>query len=468
MSEEEHGWEGAARALEWLVPWRYEQKDQRWFVGGYANLAVNAVDRHLTDHADQVAIRDDRDRGGRQLTFRELYTDSARLARWWREAGVGQGTRVMLYGEATLDLMVAWMALTRLGAVVVRSLATLDGLFLERVGHTEVSWVVVSDDTVSQVKRLTASKALAVRWLKAGDQIDGGAPSVRQAIAEAPGLLDAVPVESNVIGLLLYGDDPHPYAYAGTGIAVAVSGSLIRALPPKAAQVVLASDNGGMLDAGFLTTMLWVLGIAVIWQSSRSTTASAALRLVNPVTALTRVSEGDDKNLLVVAPDRRRLAASPMDLPCLLANPALGLYDLNARAPRLTSSPGSDRVRTGHGAPEPDPPRPEWCAALKDVAGVKEVVAVSGVSGWDLWIASDRGEEELLEVVRTVVAPWNVESYRLIVVPELPETVEGHVATTLMTAIARQDARLSLGHVKRADTIPPLVERLFRAPMMLG
>jgi hypothetical protein len=157
-----------------------------------------------------------------------------------------------------------------------------------------------------------------------------------------------------------------------------------------------------------------------------------------------------------------------MDLPCLLANPALGLYDLNARAPRLTSSPGSDRVRTGHGAPEPDPPRPEWCAALKDVAGVKEVVAVSGVSGWDLWIASDRGEEELLEVVRTVVAPWNVESYRLIVVPELPETVEGHVATTLMTAIARQDARLSLGHVKRADTIPPLVERLFRAPMMLG
>ncbi|MCY0877662.1 MAG: AMP-binding protein [Firmicutes bacterium] len=461
MADKGPGWEEVAQHLDWFVPWRYVERDQAWFAGAYGNVAANAVDRQLRDRAGAVAISDRRSGLSREMTFRALYEASGRLARWWRAAGVSPGMRVMLYGEASVDLLVAWLALARIGAVVVRSLATLDGLLVDRVRRTEASWIVASQDTALQVERLREANALSQRWLSAAPPGVVGAPTVTEVIEDAPGVLDAVAVEANAVGLLLYGDEWAPYAYAGLGSLVAGIGSLALALPAQSSRVALETDNGGLLDACYLTLLLWTLGRSVVWGDVRDDVPT----MLSPEAALRR----DPHPLrMLLASDAWRAASRANGGQRLLARPALGIYEVVGRSFPYAGSPGHDQARVERMEPDRPPAQPSWCAVLAGIDGVREVLALPAEGGWDVWMASDQGEQDLRDAVQAALEAEGVDAFRCIVVPDLPETVEGHLAMTTMAAIGRREPHLNLGHLKRPAAIPALVERLFGAPMMLG
>src|SRR5947209_9681281 len=91
-----------------------------WFTGGMLNLTWNCVDRHLlTDRRDRDAVRFEAEDGSsRALTYGELAVEVSRLADGLDYLGVRQGDRVALVLPMTPEVVVAFYAVARIGAVV--------------------------------------------------------------------------------------------------------------------------------------------------------------------------------------------------------------------------------------------------------------------------------------------------------------------------------------------------------------
>lgn len=91
----------------------------KWFVGGETNLCYNAVDRHLTDRADQPAIFFLSAETGetRTLTFRDLHREVVRMAACLRSLGLETGDRAVVYMPMVPEAVIAMLACTRLGVI---------------------------------------------------------------------------------------------------------------------------------------------------------------------------------------------------------------------------------------------------------------------------------------------------------------------------------------------------------------
>jgi len=111
---------GFARGFYWEKPWEtaYDPEKRRWFQGGLTNAALNALDRHLPERAQQVALLTlDGEGNLEKWTYRELWDLSARLAGVLKRLGVGPGDRVALYLPTGVEAAIAMLACARLGAV---------------------------------------------------------------------------------------------------------------------------------------------------------------------------------------------------------------------------------------------------------------------------------------------------------------------------------------------------------------
>ena len=91
----------------------------RWFVGGTTNLCHNAVDRHLKDRPDQVALiavstETDTEQ---TYTFRQLHTHVQTMAASLLELGVRKGDRVLIYMPMVAEAAFAMLACARIGAI---------------------------------------------------------------------------------------------------------------------------------------------------------------------------------------------------------------------------------------------------------------------------------------------------------------------------------------------------------------
>jgi len=92
----------------------------KWMEGARTNICYNCVDRHIAaGKADDVAFywegNDPADT--RALTYSWLHEEVCRLANYLRQEGVTQGQRVALYMPMVPELVVAMLAVARLGAV---------------------------------------------------------------------------------------------------------------------------------------------------------------------------------------------------------------------------------------------------------------------------------------------------------------------------------------------------------------
>jgi acetyl-CoA synthetase len=89
-----------------------------WFADGTLNASVQCLDRHLEAKGDKVAFRwegepaDER----QEITYRDLYERTCRLANGLRERGVGKGDRVAIYLGMIPEIAVAMLACARIGA----------------------------------------------------------------------------------------------------------------------------------------------------------------------------------------------------------------------------------------------------------------------------------------------------------------------------------------------------------------
>ncbi len=123
VDEPEQFWAEIAQDLHWFrEPSRIltgELAEVRWFADGTLNMSVNCVDRHVAaGRGERVALLWEGEPGEvRSLTFAALETEVARCANMLRALGVEKGDRVAIYMGMTLEVAVAMLACTRIGAV---------------------------------------------------------------------------------------------------------------------------------------------------------------------------------------------------------------------------------------------------------------------------------------------------------------------------------------------------------------
>ncbi|HOV58775.1 MAG TPA: propionate--CoA ligase [Rhodanobacteraceae bacterium] len=117
-------WAEQAQAIHWHVPPRqildYSRPPfRRWFVGGETNLCHNAVDRHLVERGDQLALAviSTEANTRRHFSYRELYREVNEFAAVLLALGVGRGDRVVVYMPNMAEAVFATLACARIGAI---------------------------------------------------------------------------------------------------------------------------------------------------------------------------------------------------------------------------------------------------------------------------------------------------------------------------------------------------------------
>jgi propionyl-CoA synthetase len=124
VEQPEAFWAEAATAIDWHVPpqriLEYTNPPfRRWFAGGTTNLCHNAVDRHLTDRGDQLALVavSTETVSTREITYRELHREVNVFAVVLKKLGVGRGDRVVIYMPNMAEAVFAMLACARIGAI---------------------------------------------------------------------------------------------------------------------------------------------------------------------------------------------------------------------------------------------------------------------------------------------------------------------------------------------------------------
>lgn len=108
-----------------------------------------------------------------ELTYSELHDKAATLAGSLLRIGVRPGDRVVLFMHNSLDQLVAWFAVARLGAVHIPINTALVGQHLEHVLRVADAHIIIADETLRHVldkDSLAASSSLQTLIVAGGDE----------------------------------------------------------------------------------------------------------------------------------------------------------------------------------------------------------------------------------------------------------------------------------------------------------
>ena len=124
IEQPEAFWAEQARAIHWRTPPQrildYSNPPfRRWFAGGETNLCYNALDRHLDERGEQLALVTISSETGqtRELSYRQVHREVNVFASAIRALGVGRGDRVVIYMPNMAEAVFAMLACARIGAV---------------------------------------------------------------------------------------------------------------------------------------------------------------------------------------------------------------------------------------------------------------------------------------------------------------------------------------------------------------
>jgi propionyl-CoA synthetase len=124
IEQPEAFWAEEAKAIHWHKPPQkildYPNPPFRqWFVGGETNLCYNAVDRHLAERGNQLALVaiSTETNITREITYHELHREVNAFAAILKRLDVGRGDRVVIYMPNMAEAVFAMLACARIGAV---------------------------------------------------------------------------------------------------------------------------------------------------------------------------------------------------------------------------------------------------------------------------------------------------------------------------------------------------------------
>jgi len=150
-------WRDHAQRIDWMKPFTtvkdvdftFGQVKINWFADGELNVSANCIDRHLETRGDQTAIiwePDSPDEAAQHITYKELHTQTCKMANILRDLGVGKSDRVVIYMPMIPEAAYAMLACARIGAIhsIVFAGFSPDAL-ASRVNGSEAKVVITAD-----------------------------------------------------------------------------------------------------------------------------------------------------------------------------------------------------------------------------------------------------------------------------------------------------------------------------------
>ena len=143
----------ASEGIDWEKKWdkAYVEKLPyfEWFKGGKLNFCVNALDRHLDEFGDKVAliwVPEPTKEKTIKFTYRQLHEKVCKFANVLKKQGVKKGDRISIYLPMIPEALIAMLACTRIGAVhsVVFSAFSADAL-KSRIEDGKAKVLITSD-----------------------------------------------------------------------------------------------------------------------------------------------------------------------------------------------------------------------------------------------------------------------------------------------------------------------------------
>ena len=127
ISNPEEFWRKMGNRIDWITPFSkvkdtsfsHDDVSIKWYEDGSLNVSYNCIDRHLEKNRDKVAIiwESDEPSLSKNITYGELYKQVCRLSNIYKELGVNNGDRVILYMPMIPEAAYAMLACARIGAV---------------------------------------------------------------------------------------------------------------------------------------------------------------------------------------------------------------------------------------------------------------------------------------------------------------------------------------------------------------
>ncbi len=146
-------WESQAKELlDWYEPFgqvcEWQLPFSKWFIGGKLNVSFNCLDRHvLAGRGGKVAYYWEGEPGEKiSVTYSELLDQVSQFANCLKNLGVKKGDRVAIYMPMILELPIAMLACTRIGAAhsVVFGGFSSDAL-AGRINDAQAKLVITAD-----------------------------------------------------------------------------------------------------------------------------------------------------------------------------------------------------------------------------------------------------------------------------------------------------------------------------------
>jgi acetyl-CoA synthetase len=116
-------WADEAKRLDWYKPYdtvlEWDAPFAKWFSGAQINVSYNCLDRHVkAGRGDKIAYYWEGEPEGdrRAITYAELLDEVCKTANALKELGVKRGDVVAIYMPMILELPIAMLACSRIGA----------------------------------------------------------------------------------------------------------------------------------------------------------------------------------------------------------------------------------------------------------------------------------------------------------------------------------------------------------------
>ena len=155
VEDPEAFWDEIAQTFKWqksydkVCEWEFETPSIKWFVNGKVNITENALDRHLPERANQVAIlweANDPNQASESITYQELFERVCQFANALKAQGVEKGDRVVLYMPMTPELAIACLACARIGAIHSVVFAGFSAVAMaDRINDAQAKMVITAD-----------------------------------------------------------------------------------------------------------------------------------------------------------------------------------------------------------------------------------------------------------------------------------------------------------------------------------
>jgi acetyl-CoA synthetase len=147
-----------------VLEWNFDEPKIEWFKGAKLNITENALDRHLAERGDKIALiwepNDPKEQFVR-YTYRELYERVCQFSNALNTKGIKKGDRVCIYMPMVPELTIAVLACARIGAIHSVIFAGFSATAVsDRVNDAQAKMIITADGLNRGAKQIPLKRVI--------------------------------------------------------------------------------------------------------------------------------------------------------------------------------------------------------------------------------------------------------------------------------------------------------------------